>query len=264
MTTDNLEKNYDPGGVRLLDFGDLLFGSCRRVSHIKRYSSIPVVRAENVAEHSYYVCLIAMAIATDYMRRTKDDSKINMGHLLQCAIVHDIDEALTGDVLRSVKHGDPAIKSAFDSFAKRVVIGLEQSIGMPFLALWENQKSDTLEGYILSLSDLLSVVSYVVEELRSGNSGVYRILHEVAGWITKLQERYTNKIPNNAFFYCNFAQEMILSQLKKWEHLESKLQLEPGEDYHFVEFYSGEYKDMLEYYGKKFNERSVTLGSQSS
>ncbi|MDD9908830.1 MAG: HD domain-containing protein [Ahrensia sp.] len=87
-------------------------------------------RSESVADHTWRLCLLAMLIA-------RDRPEIDQLKLLQLCIVHDLGEALSGDV--------PAIRqSADDDKASRERVDLNTLCA----ALGEDQRA-----YIMSLHD---------------------------------------------------------------------------------------------------------------
>lgn len=153
------------------DIRAVLGGTLTRMHRVQRYSSVPVLRPENVAEHSWQVAMICYAIGTDVNARSV--VSIDIGALLVKALTHDVSEALSGDIIRSFKHSSPALKKAIEdadaiNMAKlRTEIG--QPVGQDLYVAWSEAKDDTLEGDIVGLADLLCVVSYCIEEYALGN-----------------------------------------------------------------------------------------------
>ena len=71
----------------MLDIDQLLTGSIHRMSHVNRYSSVPVNRKENVAEHSWFVAFYAYMIGKDLEAHQHE---VDFGELLSRALVHDL------------------------------------------------------------------------------------------------------------------------------------------------------------------------------
>ena len=71
-----------------------------RLSIVKRWGIIDMMKTQSVAEHSYNVAVIATALADS---RGWDDHKIAM--LGMVAIIHDINEVFTGDLPTTLKRG---------------------------------------------------------------------------------------------------------------------------------------------------------------
>jgi hypothetical protein len=66
----------------------------RRLSVIPRWSVVPVLRRQSVAEHSFHVSTLALWLVRLHARR--DDGKFEL-EVLRYALTHDIGEASTGD-----------------------------------------------------------------------------------------------------------------------------------------------------------------------
>jgi len=163
-----------------LDIDALLSGKFHRLSHVNRYSSIPTIRKENVAEHSWYVAFYSYLLAKDLERRYKDEElEIDYGKLLGRALLHDLDESLTGDFLRIIKYGHPDLKKALDEVSVSMMIHMTKEVGVNLLPDWKSAKDDDLEGHIVQVVDLARVVSYIWEEIKLGNEHIRPLLDEV-------------------------------------------------------------------------------------
>jgi len=169
-----------------LNVREMLTGDVRRISTVYRYSSFLVHRRENVAEHTFYCCLYAYLIALDLEDEDKYLCQFNMETLFERALLHDIDESLTGDFLRSIKHGDDDIRKGLKRVSKKMITKLEKSLGTSLQTPWENCKANDLEGDIISLADFLCVVAYLCEEFKSGNRHIVVVLHEVKAYLEKM------------------------------------------------------------------------------
>jgi 5'-deoxynucleotidase YfbR-like HD superfamily hydrolase len=175
----------------MLNMEQILSGEIQRMSHIERYSSYPMSRRENVAEHSWYVTFYAFCIHADLGRRGYD---VDIGDVLWRSLVHDVDECVMGDVVITTKHQVPGLKEALDSAAfERVGIVSNDIFGCDYLSdLWRESKADGLPGAITQLCDYLSVVSYIFQEHNFGNKVATRIASEISerlnDWLGSLEE----------------------------------------------------------------------------
>lgn len=179
-----------------LNIDAMLGGSVHRMSHVYRYSSIPVIRRENVAEHSWFVSFYSFLIGKD-LEKT-EGLEIDFGKLLSRAMVHDIDESHTGDFLRHVKYGHPDLKRALDETSIAMIDMLGDALGVHFKHEWSTAKADDIEGHIIQVVDLARVLSYVWEEINSGNQHVSYILKECNEHIRKFIEDHP-KSPVNSY-----------------------------------------------------------------
>jgi 5'-deoxynucleotidase YfbR-like HD superfamily hydrolase len=162
----------------MIDVRQMLTGEIQRMSSIERYSSYPVIRRENVAEHSWYVTFYALLIARDL----KDaGSTVDVQDVMVRALVHDIDESLLGDVVITTKSTVPGLQEALENAAIERIGGLStQLLGNTFLSdKWKGVKDNTtLEGCVVQTADTLSVLSYIYQEYRFGNKTSTRIAQE--------------------------------------------------------------------------------------
>lgn len=162
----------------MLNLKELLAGDTRQMSSVIRYSSIPHGRGENVAEHTFYVVFYALLIAKDM---EKEGHKIDYYRLLVSAIIHDLDEAITGDIIRPVKYSSEELRDMLgnvaDLYCRHTLHKLDLADAEKLYDLWERARDPkTIEGQILQVCDMLSVIAYCIERIRSGNSFMQTIL----------------------------------------------------------------------------------------
>lgn len=158
----------------LLDINEALNGTLRRMHHVRRYSSVPAIHPENVAEHSWQVAMLCYLIGRDLEVR---GITVIWGDLLQKAILHDVSETMSGDIIRSYKHGSHEIRKATQDADYENMVKVTEKLGFEDVAggmldQWLTSKNSMLEGQIVALADLLCVVSYCAAEKRLGNDEV--------------------------------------------------------------------------------------------
>lgn len=146
---------------------------------VNRYSSVPVNNPENVAEHSWQVAMLSFLLGVDITDYPpfEDAERPDMYLLLARALIHDLTETMSGDIIRSYKHGSIDIREAMEHQDRQNAHRLARELGLPAVGhLCNHAKADDLEGTIISLADMLCVVSYCVAEHRLGNREVDYIL----------------------------------------------------------------------------------------
>lgn len=162
----------------------ILQNSSKRLNHIRRYSSVPVLRQENVAEHMYWVWLYAIII---WQHMQENGYEVNWERLSKYALLHDLPESQTGDILRITKYHNPQIKELIDQAEKdlfhRSLEWTPQSIIENFKTFTFESKDMSLEWRIIALCDLLSVFSYCIEEYRVWNENMKIIYKEARGYV---------------------------------------------------------------------------------
>lgn len=164
-----------------LDLFEALNGSLRRLHHIQRFSSIPVIKSENVAEHSWHAAMIGLLVSYDL--NSKDPHTVDAGEVVKRCITHDISEAMSGDIIRTYKYGSPEMRKACENADFENTSHLTDEFGGPndkgldkMFALWVRAKDKTLEGDVVRLADVMCVVVYCAEEYHMGNRRIDFVL----------------------------------------------------------------------------------------
>jgi 5'-deoxynucleotidase len=140
--------------------------------HITRFSNRAVIVRENVAEHSWDVAFIAMILALDLEPRVPAPGLT--GAVLKRAVLHDISECQSGDVVRPYKYASQAMRNATQEadrvLTDQLVTGeVGGATGMAMIYLWEHAKDDGLAGEIVAFADMATVLAYCQEERKMGN-----------------------------------------------------------------------------------------------
>lgn len=188
-----------------LNLRELCLGYATRLRYIKRFSVAHVTHIENVAEHTYYTALYAMLIGRQL-------EGVQMGLLLQKALIHDVDEAFSGDIIRMFHRDGGVLEKAVHERSGEMVKRFFDTVSTdPFDSaklswLWETAKDQgNLEGRIVAYADFLSVLSYVVQEVDGGNRRVLDHLADIRSYALQ----FTN----------NPAYEVILDVVEGHEDL---------------------------------------------
>jgi len=166
-----------------------IFEHHTRLSCIMRFNNTPRIASENVAEHSYYVAFLAMLIG-DYLENR--GIKLNKLRLLQMALLHDIEETVSGDILAPIKQGmfRKELEKENTKNITLLTVGLEN--GKIYSNLWHEVADEkTLEAKIIKLVDRMACIIYCIREIHLGNKYFRAILECEA---TNILE-YSKKIP---------------------------------------------------------------------
>lgn len=130
-----------------------------RLAYIIRYSNVPRVKDESVAEHSFFVASLVMELHDKYF--------FDLGKALQTAISHDMPESETNDISWEIKQRYPEIKEvlsrAEETFAKKMPISVQK--GLKFF------QEDTIETKIVMFADAIQCYQYSANEVSLGNRG---------------------------------------------------------------------------------------------
>ncbi|MGH2537895.1 MAG: HD domain-containing protein [Candidatus Promineifilaceae bacterium] len=111
-----------------------------------------VPRPESVAEHTFGVAFIALALAGQI------EEPLDLGRLLALALLHDLPEALTGDIPRPVWRYLPAGSKAEAERAALAAM-LDGEAGAGWLALWQElQAAESAEARLVKDADRLDLL----------------------------------------------------------------------------------------------------------
>ena len=133
---------------------------------------------QTVADHSYRVAMLVLIIAD----RLNLSEKKTYELVIQ-ALLHDIEESVLGDVQYYIKH-IPEVEKALDEYKRKFASQI------PIL-------NDEDEDKIVKIADMLDLLLYTEDELRSGNvhpdiiqlrERAQRILNELTSDDSELKE----------------------------------------------------------------------------
>jgi 5'-deoxynucleotidase YfbR-like HD superfamily hydrolase len=149
---------------------EVMFGNMTRLKDTFRYSAQPVLKQESVAEHSFWTAMIGVCIALEIEPNSADLVALK-------SIVHDMEECMTGDLVRDMKYSSPhfreEIKKIETEFLRRLVSPMGD-VGQTLFHVWETAKVGRT-GQIVACADALSVIAYCTQEFELGNSNLYNI-----------------------------------------------------------------------------------------
>ena len=138
---------------------------------VGRFSVYKCHFREDVAQHSYLTAMYAMILA-DLERR--EGSTVDTERLLRMALLHDAEEARTGDVHHPFKHQDPSFAEKLDDRAlewfESLMVGLPEDLAHEYVSLRKASREMTaMEACILKAADKLEALLWAYEEHLLGN-----------------------------------------------------------------------------------------------
>lgn len=162
----------------------------RRMRHLRRCNTLPTVISEDVAQHSYFVTMLAMAIGDEYNTYATEHNvgyhpcddenlmiELNMEVVLRKSLCHDIEESFVSDIPYQVKHMDDVTHSLFETairgYVDRVFEGTDT---MKMYQDFNIHCKDGLEGQLVAIVDMLELALYCWEECNMGNKAVKPVL----------------------------------------------------------------------------------------
>ena len=144
---------------------------------VGRFSVYKCHFREDVAQHSYFTALYAMVLA-DLERQS--GTSVDVERLLRMTILHDAEEARTGDVHHPFKHQDQAFSDALDSRAfvwfGNLLSGLPPDLAEEYMALRKAERETSTEADLLKAADKIEALLWAYEEYLLGNTHVRQAL----------------------------------------------------------------------------------------
>ena len=168
----------------------------RSLAHVTRFNNRPQHFEESVAEHSFYVAYFTLLLCK---LLEKEKIKIDHKKALSIAIIHDVEEGLSGDILNPFKHYNEKVYQAIRDVNK-VMIGemfveLSSDLSNELVKLWnEENAGKTIEAQVVKAADKLSLLSKCFEEIQAGNNYFEEIYKNQLSSLKKLDYPWWQKI----------------------------------------------------------------------
>jgi len=165
-----------------------VFSVNRRLKNLARFNNISRINTETVAEHSYFVAFYTMLLADKVYG-------INTELALKLALVHDIEETISGDLPHNVKEKYPEFLLNLEEMNDSIVKDIFSSNG-EYLDLWREVRGlETKEARLVHLCDIISVILYTKNEIEMGNTHMIHICEKTR----ELLNTFVLKYPEFSF-----------------------------------------------------------------
>ena len=170
----------------------------RSLAHIVRFSAYAQNFPESVAEHSFFVAYIT-AVLCQLLKNKK--ITIDSEKAVTMALVHDMEEMFSGDILGPFKHHSSevtgAIRKVNSTLIKEVFVGLPDRLVGHFASLWnEEGEQEAIEAQVVKLADRLSLIAKCSEEVKGGNQFFKPISTKELASLKKYSKPWWKKIKN--------------------------------------------------------------------
>ncbi|MFH1188829.1 MAG: YfbR-like 5'-deoxynucleotidase [bacterium] len=144
----------------------------RGLAHVVRFNSNPQHFSESVAEHSFYVTYFTTIIV--HLLESIEEN-IDSERAMMIALIHDMEEMFSGDILTPFKHHNKhvseAIKKVNEEMIPEAFDGLPDALKQKFVTLWmEDARQETKEACVVKIADKLALISKCYEEIKAGNT----------------------------------------------------------------------------------------------
>jgi len=150
----------------------------RSLMTVGRFSVYKCHFREDVAQHSYFTALYAMVLAD--LEKEKG-TKVDVERLLRMALLHDAEEARTGDIHHPFKHQDAAFAEKLDNRAlewfENLMGSLPPNLAHEYIRLRRASRETSLtEVNIVKAADKIEALLWAYEEYLLGNVHVRKAL----------------------------------------------------------------------------------------
>lgn len=162
----------------------------RRMRHLRRCNTLPTISDEDVAQHSYYVAMLAMSIGDEYNTYATEHNvgyhpldaenqmdELNMEVVLRKALCHDMEETFVSDIPWNIKHADDETHTMFEkAVQKHMDLVFDGTSTFQIQRDMNRSCKDGLEGELVNVTDMLELGIYSWEEYAQGNKSMRRML----------------------------------------------------------------------------------------
>jgi 5'-deoxynucleotidase len=140
-----------------------IFDLCNSMASITRWSHATCLRSESVLEHTGFVAVYSYQLALKH--------GVSIGDCLEKAIVHDMEEVITGDIPTPTKYASDAMRESIATLETSAALAISKEVfSDQMFHAWSNSKSlGRIEGQIVYLADLAAVVYKILAEEQLGN-----------------------------------------------------------------------------------------------
>lgn len=170
-----------------------LYRELTPLRHVRRFTRMPCIYPQNVAEHSYYVALLAsqyVAQVWPLLAVHGEEGQLRRGWVVEAALWHDAEEAVMGDIPHDVKRTTTAFHAAVSEVDRSARAYLEQFVD---IHPWANLTP--LEQFVIKLADCVELICYEAMERRAGNRALslaqFRIWDILRGTMAKQVTMFT-------------------------------------------------------------------------
>ena len=155
------------------------------------------IKDESVSEHSFHVALYAMILADLEEKIFKN--KVDKERLLKTALLHDLEECLTGDIIYDFKHTNESltreIKRMSQKFFENLMKNFPEKVAKEYITLWTTAKDKKkIEGKIIEAADKLEGLIYALNEFSLGNKVFKPVIEHYKAQLKKINLKSVNLI----------------------------------------------------------------------
>lgn len=143
----------------------------RKLNNMGRWATDFMHQRTTVSEHSFFVAQVGQMLA---LIEEENGNGINWESLFKKLLNHDVVEAMTGDIISTVKHKNMQMREMINTLEKEVVEeNLLDSLDEPYKSIYRDilfdGKDETIEGRILRCADHIDAIMECIGEVKLNN-----------------------------------------------------------------------------------------------
>lgn len=143
----------------------------RKLNNMGRWSTDFMHQRTTVSEHSFYVAQVGQMMA---LIEEENGNTVDWGRLFKKLLNHDVVEAITGDIISTVKHKNEQLGDMLNLLEKEVaeeslLDNMEEPFKEKYREILLDGKDDTLEGKILKCADHFDAMMECIREVKLNN-----------------------------------------------------------------------------------------------
>lgn len=143
----------------------------RKLNNMGRWSTDFMHQRTTVSEHSFFVAQVGQMLA---LVEEQNGGVIDWGRLFKKLLNHDVVEAITGDIISTVKHKNEQFRDMLNLLEREVAEeNLLSEMEEPYKALYRDilfdGKDDSIEGKILKCADHIDAIMECIGEVKLNN-----------------------------------------------------------------------------------------------
>ena len=179
----------------------------RKLNNMGRWSNEYMHSRATVSEHLFFVTQIGQMLG---VIEEENGNPVDWKLLYEKLINHDVPEAMTGDIINTMKYRESKLKELVDKIEdelveEELVDNLESPYKERYRAMLTNFKDDSIEGHILEYADRIDALLECVYELKLGNSQTFKEKYYIL--VKKLEE---SKLFSVKYFLKEVLPEMVI------------------------------------------------------
>lgn len=162
------------------------FKFINKLANVRRWSHAYCHKEESVLEHTAVVAIIALGIGAEV--------GADIGPLLERALLHDMEEVITGDIPNPTKYHNPKITEQIKNFEEVAALEVATEFFDTWAyGCWASSKDKSLEGEIIKIADVAAVVYKIRQETALGNQSFKAFEENVWNALLQIKQNLKNE-----------------------------------------------------------------------